>query len=90
MVEWFDRLGVRRRDIEVKLFGGANLQKTTADCANVATVGRSNIDTAINTIESEKLRLMASDVGGNEGRKLYFYSHTGDVLVRRIHKVPNE
>ena len=84
MVGWFDRLGVRRRDIEVKLFGGADLLKVAATCAGNATVGHSNIEMAIKTIESEKLRLLASDVGGNAGRKLYFYSHTGEVLVRRI------
>ena len=36
------------------------------------------------------LRLTASDVGGDRGRKLLFLTHTGDVWVKRLNKSGGE
>ncbi|MDA8180392.1 MAG: chemotaxis protein CheD [Deltaproteobacteria bacterium] len=88
MAGWFDRLGIRRSEIEVKFFGGADVLKQTPRGASVVTVGLSNIQMAMKTIEEENLRLLVSDVGGTMGRKLYFSTRTGDVLVKRLRRMP--
>ena len=41
---------------------------------------------ALQVIEDERLVLAASSVGGKRGRKIYFYTHTGEVLLKYIKK----
>jgi chemotaxis protein CheD len=31
------------------------------------------------------MKITASDLGGPRGRKIFFYSHTGEVLLKRLH-----
>ncbi len=73
------RRGVRRGDLVCKVFGGAN-----AIFAEQFGVGRKNVVTAFETLEQERLRVAASDVGGDRGRKLVYLTHTGEVFVKRL------
>jgi chemotaxis protein CheD len=82
MVERFRALGVRTNEMEVKLFGGADVLEHRGE--NGASVGRQNIEIALETIGEVGLRLIVSDVGGKVGRKLCFYTHTGEVLLKRM------
>jgi chemotaxis protein CheD len=80
-----DRLrgrGIKSADLEVKLFGGANL---LGDHTPGQAIGRQNSETARRIVEKEGLRLMASDLGGMQGRLIYFRTDTGEVFLRRIH-----
>ncbi len=80
-----ERQGGRRKDIQIKVFGGAELFGFTGGKNSTAnSVGRKNVQMAIMELEHAGLRIMASDVGGQLGRKLYFLSHTGEVWVKRI------
>jgi len=79
-----ERHGGRRKDIQIKVFGGAELFGFTGSGISRDSVGRKNVQVAIMELEKAGLRVMASDVGGQLGRKLYFLSHTGDVWVKRI------
>lgn len=79
-----ERHGGRRKDIQIKVFGGAELFGFTGGGVARDSVGRKNVQVAIMELEKAGLRVMASDVGGQLGRKLYFLSHTGDVWVKRI------
>ncbi|GAB6057751.1 chemotaxis protein CheD [Desulfonatronum parangueonense] len=82
-----ERNGGRRRDIQIKVFGGAELFGFSGGTGSVAnSVGRKNVRTAIVELEKAGLRIMASDVGGALGRKLYFLSDTGEVWVKRIQR----
>jgi chemotaxis protein CheD len=80
MLERFDSLNIRRRDIEVKVFGGADMFASWKSMS----VGKQNIETAMKIIKNEGLNVSASDVGGTKGRKIYFYTHTGEVLLKRL------
>lgn len=75
---------IKAEEIEVKLFGGADLLNVQADQAKNQPVGKLNIETAIKILEAEGLRPKASDVGGTIGRKIFFYTHTGEVLLKRL------
>jgi chemotaxis protein CheD len=82
MVERFRVLGVRKDETQVKLFGGADVLAYHSESG--ASVGRQNIETALELIREAGLRLIVSDVGGKVGRKLRFYTHTGEVLLKRM------
>jgi chemotaxis protein CheD len=41
---------------------------------------------ALRMIKSEGFNILASDTGGNAGRKLFFLTHTGDVYLKRLNK----
>jgi chemotaxis protein CheD len=84
MVTRFDREGIPRMDIEVKLFGGAEILLSLDRESKRKSVGKQNIDVARETLLKEGLKTAASNIGGAFGRKLYFFTNTGEVLVKRI------
>jgi chemotaxis protein CheD len=84
IVRQFDGLGARRTDIQIKLFGGADVLLDSRTPSAKATVGKLNVETALEVLAKERLQVVASSVGGNHGRKIYFNSGTGEVLLRRL------
>ena len=79
----FERYGVYRHEIEIKLFGGSNILVRSGGRAGTRTIGEQNIRAALAVIEEERLTLISADTGGSSGRKIIFYTHTGKVLVKR-------
>ncbi|MBU1003206.1 MAG: chemotaxis protein CheD [Proteobacteria bacterium] len=71
--------GASRANLVCKVFGGAN-----AMFKEQFGMGQKNVLSAFKTLESERLRVAASDVGGDRGRKLVFITHTGEVFVKRL------
>lgn len=88
MLKCFDRFGIGRREISVKLFGGADMFETRGIPSRTLTVGQQNIGAALDLLKKEGLKPIARDVGGMQGRKLFFYPHTGEVFVKRLAKHP--
>lgn len=89
MVKVFDRHHVPRSEIEVKCFGGADMFTQRNADARVASIGKQNIIAAEKTLESEGLAVRVKDVGGRQGRKILFYTHTGEVLLKRLSSNPD-
>lgn len=85
MLKRFDVCDIKRREIEIKCFGGADMFGVQQENANIVSVGKQNIVTAKKMLENEGLTLHSIDVGGNQGRKILFYTHTGKVLLKRLH-----
>lgn len=83
LLDSFLRRGVPREEIEVKLFGGADMFEA-ARAGDPLTVGEQNVAAARAFVEAEGLRLRASDVGGSKGRKVLFYAHTGEIFVKKL------
>jgi chemotaxis protein CheD len=88
MSAWFQRRGALKKEIEVKLFGGAEIMMERGPGSRFVPVGRSNVNMALSALESEGLRVATSDVGGYTGRKLRFHTLTGDVMVKRFRGQP--
>ncbi len=84
MVKIFGRSGVERNEIEVKCFGGADMFSRPIEKPGLLSVGRQNTETAEEVMKSEGLTLVTRDVGGLQGRKILFYTHTGEVLLKRL------
>lgn len=76
----------RADGFEAKLFGGSDMLGPPARANGALSIGRQNVDAALKSIERLGLRLAASDTGGDRGRKVFFYSGTGEVLVRPVRK----
>jgi chemotaxis protein CheD len=87
MARFFDRRGVSRREIEVKYFGGADMFPRGSGKAGALSVGKQNVQTAERILRSEGLRVHASDVGGMRGRKIIFFTATGEVFLKRLTNV---
>ena len=73
------------RELEVKLFGGAQLLEAAKGASAKRTVGAQNVARARAVLASLGLTIVASDTGGFRGRKLFFCTRSGDVYVRRMH-----
>jgi chemotaxis protein methyltransferase CheR len=76
--------GIKPDEIEVKMFGGADMLTSQADQNRNQPVGKLNVELAIKIIKAEGLRLSVSEIGGTFGRKIFFYTHTGEVLLKRL------
>jgi chemotaxis protein CheD len=90
MIDHFRSLGVQPHEIEVKLFGGADMFAYGGSGREAVSVGRQNIVTALHVIERERLNIHSKDIGGSQGRKLHFYLHTGVVLMKKLKASYNE
>jgi chemotaxis protein CheD len=71
--------GVRISEIECKVFGGAS-----ALFAGDMSVGRRNVEVAFATLTDLGLRVAASNVGGERGRKIVYASSSGEIFVRML------
>lgn len=78
----FDRLGVSRSEVQVKLFGGGDV--LPVDEASRPTVGQLNCESALETLREEGFDVIASSLGGTSGLKIQFNTETGDVLLQRL------
>ncbi|MFP5228973.1 MAG: chemotaxis protein CheD [Acidobacteriota bacterium] len=79
----FDALGARRREVEVKLFGGADVLQVRNDALR-PTVGRLNREMALQILREEGFDVAASRLGGPVGFHIDFDTTTGEVLLRRL------
>jgi chemotaxis protein CheD len=84
MLKRFKDAGLQPRDLEVKVFGGADMFSRRPDEKCTISVGRQNITVAQKIIESEGLTVISMDVGGNQGRKIFFNTRTGEVMLKRL------
>jgi chemotaxis protein CheD len=79
-----DALGIRRCETEVKIFGGADVLSVQTPGTGRATVGKQNVDKALQILEEEGYQVIASRLGGRTGCHINFDTSTGEVLLRRL------
>jgi chemotaxis protein CheD len=84
LVSRFVALGARRSELEVKVFGGADVLPTTRGRLGRPTVGELNRRAAEEVLAEEGLTVSARDVGGSRGRRIHFHTGTGEVLLHRL------
>lgn len=76
------KLGARRSALKAKVFGGGSvLRFSTGEGSRIPA---NNIEFAFEYLSKEGIPIVASDVGGREPRKIFFYARTGKVLLKRI------
>jgi chemotaxis protein CheD len=76
------KLGVRKREIAAKVFGGGSVLRLGEGARG--RIPQGNIDFAFEYLAKEGIPVLASDVGGREPRKIFFFARSGKVLLKRI------
>lgn len=71
--------GCTKRNMEAKLFGGANINQTSIE--NMM-IGRKNIIIAKEILAKNNIPITAEDTGGLKGRRIVFVSNTNHVYLR--------
>lgn len=71
--------GGKRKNLEVKLFGGAQVLQMQGD------IGERNVKFVLDYVDIEALSLVSHDLGGNYPRKIVFFPQTG---LARMKKLP--
>jgi len=79
----FQRKGGIKANVEVKLFGGAELLRDAEDFS-ATRIGPQNVELAQQLLAERGLCILASDTGGRKGRKLIFNTQSGDVKIKRL------
>ena len=76
------KLGSKKTDLTAKVFGGGSVLKTSSGFSSHIPQG--NIDFAFSYLKTEGIPIEASDVGGVQARKIFFFPETSRVLLKRI------
>lgn len=76
------KLGARRGELKAKVFGGGTVLHLSV--GNASKIPGNNIEFAFEYLKKEGIPVLASDVGGREPRKIFFFARTGKVLLKRI------
>jgi chemotaxis protein CheD len=79
----FDSLGASRNEVQVKLFGGADVLLVVNE-ASRPTVGQLNCDSALRVLRDHGFQVIASSLGGVAGVNIKFNTATGEVLLKRL------
>lgn len=78
------KIGGRKRNLEVKIFGGSQI------IAGMTDIGASNIRFVRNYLAVEGMKITSEDVGGKNPRKIVYFPDTGQVMVKRIQELRND
>jgi chemotaxis protein CheD len=82
-VRVLEAAGCRRADLEAKIAGGASIFDLGrgTECGDI---GARNVEAVVRALRAEKVRLLASDVGGREGRTVEFSPESGELAVKTV------
>lgn len=80
------KLGARRNRLEAKVFGGGAVLASLAS----SNVGTKNAEFVLDFLKMENIPVVAKDLLDSYPRKVYYFPHSGRVLVKKLHRVHNE
>ena len=78
--------GARRENLEAKVFGGGRVLRGFT----TETVGERNSAFVLDYLRMEKIRIAAQDLLDIYPRKVYYFPHTGKVLVKKLRTLHND
>lgn len=79
------KIGANKNRLEAKVFGGGNVLRGLS----LNNVGQRNSEFVVDYLSNECIPIIAQDLLGDFPRKVYFFSETGKVMVRKIKSVHN-
>jgi len=80
------KLGAERGRLVAKVFGGA----AVLEGMDVLNVGSQNAAFVLEFLREERIPVLAQDLGDVHPRKVYFFPHTGRVLVKKLGSLRND
>ncbi len=75
------KLGGNRSRLRAKVFGGAHVLRNISPDLNI---GKKISEFVLSFLKMEKIPVTGQDVGGNDTRKIFFHTDTGDVFLKRV------
>ncbi|MBN2521264.1 MAG: chemotaxis protein CheD [Bacteroidales bacterium] len=76
-------MGSSHKNLKAKIFGGSDV---LGNNGNFFSIGERNIEIAKTLLHEYNLPVISSDLGGQQGRKIRFYTYTGEVNLKYIDK----
>lgn len=86
LLSMVSKAGIGFDELEVKLFGGAAMMPYSGRACKDLSIGSQNAAMAQHVLKSIGLEISAADVGGIQGRKIVFFTHSGVVWLKRLSK----
>lgn len=83
VIEEMKKCGANTSGLIAKIAGGAQMFKFSGG-SNLMKIGERNAAAVKANLQIYRIRLIASDTGGNYGRTITFDPATGDLLIRTI------
>jgi len=87
LIRQLERFGAVPGEVQVKVFGGADVLPIEGGRSSKASVGQQNCQAALEVLRRENYCILTSDMGGLTGRTIQFDTATGVVLVHRLTRV---
>lgn len=79
LIEQMERFGCLKRNMEAKIFGGANIHKTNTEGQ---MIGKKNIMIAKQILSEYYIPIKAEDTGGNHGRRILMISDVNKIMLK--------
>ncbi|WP_446897257.1 chemotaxis protein CheD [Clostridium sp. LBM24168] len=83
LIEKLEKLGVKKRNLEAKIAGGASMFNFS-DKSMVMDIGNRNGKSVKVALEKYSIPILAEDLGGNKGRTMIFDTSSGIVKIRTV------
>jgi chemotaxis protein CheD len=80
------KLGARRNGLEAKVFGGGNVLRGLS----ATNVAQRNAEFVLAYLGTEKIPIVAHDLGGTQPRKIYQFVKNGRVRVKKLGSTAND
>ncbi len=80
------KLGARRNNLEAKVFGGGRVMSSLT----TSMVGERNAEFVLRYLKTEHIPVLSQDLLDTVPRKVYFFPHSGRVLVKRLVRLHND
>lgn len=81
MLKKMERLGVRKRNIKARIFGGADMFPMV-NSQGLLLMGERNAGAVKEELGRRKIAIVSEDIGGNAGRTITLHTKDGTVLVK--------
>ena len=81
LIKKMNNLGSENKNLIAKMFGGAAVLKNSNDLYNI---GERNIEIAEKILQKNEIKIVASSVAGERGRKIIFNTKSGEVKMRYV------
>ena len=81
LIENMENIGCLRRNMEAKIFGGANIHRANSEGQ---LIGQKNVLIAKEILRQWNIPIKAEDTGGNYGRTIELSSNNGKLFIKTI------
>jgi len=81
LIENMENIGCLRRNMEAKIFGGANIHRSNSEGQ---LIGQKNVLIAKEILRQYAIAIKAEDTGGNNGRRIMMISDVNRIILKYV------